>query len=856
MRVDETARLNRRAGAGIVSAATGFAVVLAMPGDLLAAVPEAPATLANAAADGFGVDPSSWTAGLPPHMHNATGLAVLIGLIVFATILSLLHLRERGRWTRRERELIADLDVLRGSSDLAEMLLNSERQVVVTWSGRGEPIIEGDLTLAFEGNRTKPGAASFILAFGTWLVPADAGAIEAAIEALRERGAGFRLLVRTQSGRIVDAHGQALAGRALLRMRETTEEQRELAELRQTLDETKRGLIALASLLDAIPHPVWRRNREGSLAWVNTAYVAAVESGSREGAVAGGIELLDRQARDLIARGDGDRTASGGRAAQRLSAVVAGGRRILDVTETAIESGRVGIAVDVSELESVRADLQRQMDANVRTLDQLPTAVAMFDARQRLIFHNAAYRQLWSLDQAFLDSGPLDGEILDHLRAARKLPEQADFKAWKADVLAAYRAVEASETWWHPPDGRSLRVVADPNPQGGLTYLFDDVSENVKLESRYNALMRVQAETLDTLKEPVAVFGADGRLTFANRAFATLWRLDGATLGERPRVDTVIEACRRLSPDEEPWLDIRSAITGLESRAGLTCRLEIVDGTVLDCAAQPLPEGATLLTLIDVTASVNVERALTDKNDALERASQLRDTFVHHVSYELRSPLTNIIGFTQLLGDETVGALNERQREYSDHIMRSSGALLVMINDILDLASIDAGSLELAREVIDVRATVEAAARGLEDRLAESSIGLDLDMPGDIGSFVADGKRVRQILFNLLSNAVGFSGPGQTVRVTARRTNSELVFSVRDQGRGMPPDVAARVFDRFESHTLGTRHRGVGLGLSIVRSFVELHGGRVELDSRPGAGTSVTCAFPLADPEPKRAAAE
>ena len=847
MRVEKTVRRSGRAGAPVVAVAG----VLAATG-MDAAAQSVPT--AERLGAGYAGDAPSWAAGLL--LHNATGLAVLIGLTVFATILSLLHLRERGRWTRRERDLIADLDALRGSEDRAEMLLASERQVIVTWSGRADPVIEGDLTLAFEASRLKPGAASLILAFGTWLVPGDAVAIEAAIEALRERGAGFRLTVRAQSGRVVDAHGQALAGRALLRLRETTEEHRELSELRLTLDEAKRGLSALASLLDAIPQPVWRRSREGSLAWVNTAYVAAVEAASRDAAVAGGVELLDRQARDLIARGDGERAAAGGRSAQRLSAVVAGGRRILDVTETAIESGRVGIAVDVSELESVRADLQRQMDANVRTLDQLPTAVAMFDARQRLIFHNAAYRQLWGLDQAFLDARPLDGEILDHLRSQRKLPEQADFRAWKADVLAAYRAVEASETWWHPPDGRSLRVVADPNPQGGLTYLFDDVSENVKLESRYNALMRVQAETLDTLKEPVAVFGADGRLTFANRAFATLWRLDGATLTERPRVDAVIEACRRLAPDEEPWLDIRGAITGLESRAGLTCRLKVVDGTVLDCAAQPLPEGATLLTLIDVTASVNVERALTDKNDALERASQLRDTFVHHVSYELRSPLTNIIGFTQLLGDETVGALNDRQREYSDHIMRSSGALLVMINDILDLASIDAGSLELSREVIDVRATVEAAARGLEDRLAESAIGLALDVPDDIGSFVADGKRVRQILFNLLSNAVGFSSPGQTVRVTARRMGDELTLTVRDEGRGMPAEVAARVFDRFESHTLGTRHRGVGLGLSIVRSFVELHGGRVELDSSPGTGTRVTCAFPVDDPAPRRVAAE
>ncbi|MFC6049243.1 histidine kinase dimerization/phospho-acceptor domain-containing protein, partial [Methylobacterium hispanicum] len=242
----------------------------------------------------------------------------------------------------------------------------------------------------------------------------------------------------------------------------------------------------------------------------------------------------------------------------------------------------------------------------------------------------------------------------------------------------------------------------------------------------------------------------------------------------------------RLAPAEEPWLDIRDRVVALESREGLACRLEVVDGTVLDCTAQPLPDGATLITLIDVTASVNVERALTEKNDALEKAAQLRDSFVHHVSYELRSPLTNIIGFTQLLGDETVGALNVRQREYSEHIMRSSGALLVIINDILDLASIDAGSLELQREMVDVPATVEAAMRGIEDRLAESRLSVQLDVPAGIGSIYADGKRVRQILFNLLSNAVGFSHPGERIEVRARRTATDLTLSVRDHGVGMP----------------------------------------------------------------------
>ncbi|MFE1599367.1 ATP-binding protein [Methylobacterium sp. ID0610] len=824
--------LRRRPSAGAVAGAWAVSAAVSMvPGAAFAAQALVPATGAFA--------------------HNAMALALLIGLIVFSTILSLLHIRERGRWARREHDLVTELADLRGAHDRAALLLGSERQIIVTWCGRDEPLIEGDASLAMDGTRTA--SPRRVLAFGTWLPASDAAALDAAVDTLRSRGERFRLTVRTLGGRTVEAQGQAVGGRALLRLREITGERQELLELRATLLEARSSLSVLATLLDAIPQPIWRRSRDGRLLWANAAYVAAVEAGDRERALTEGTELLDRAAREEAER----RRAKGQGGALRVSAVMAGSRRTLDVTEAAVESGSVGIAVDVSELESVRADLQRQMEANVRTLDQLPTAVAIFDARQRLIFHNAAYRQLWDLDPAFLDGNPLDGEVLDALRNARKLPEQADFRSWKTDVLSAYRAAEAQENWWHLPDGRTLRVVADPNPQGGLTYLFDDVSERVHLESRYNALMRVQSETLDTLKEPVAVFGSDGRLKLANRAFMAIWRIGPDLLGSQPHIDEVITLCRPLSLAEEPWTEIRGAVTGLmDVRHALACRLELKDGTVLDCAAQPLPDGATLLTHIDVTASVNVERALTEKNEALERTARLRDEFVHHVSYELRSPLTNIIGFTELLGDETVGALNTRQREYADHIMRSSAALLVIINDILDLASIDAGSMELTREVVDVQVTIAAAVRGVEDRLAEAAITLDRDVPADIGGFVADGKRIRQILFNLLSNAIGFSAPGQTVVVQARKTDREISFSVIDQGRGMPPEVVARVFDRFESQTLGTRHRGVGLGLSIVRSFVELHGGRIEIASAPGQGTKVTCTFPIGGSEPNLAAAE
>jgi signal transduction histidine kinase len=245
-----------------------------------------------------------------------------------------------------------------------------------------------------------------------------------------------------------------------------------------------------------------------------------------------------------------------------------------------------------------------------------------------------------------------------------------------------------------------------------------------------------------------------------------------------------------------------------------------------------------------VTASVNVERALVDRNEALLAAEKLKQDFVQHMSYELRSPLTNITGFTQLLDDPNIGPLNPRQHEYLGYITSSTNALLAIVDNILDLATIEAGAMTLDLAPVDIRATMQAAAEGVQDRLAQDQITLELRAAADIGTFVADGRRIRQVLFNLLSNAVGFSPRGGRVVLAAERRADGLVLSVADEGPGIPPEMKDKVFDWFESHPLGSRHRGVGLGLSLVRSFIALHGGTVRIESEVARGTKVTCVLP------------
>ena len=773
----------------------------------------------------------------PMREPNIVGASLVVGLVIFSTITALLHLAGRKQWTQRERGLVAELETARAKLERAHVFMSAEPQVIVAWgSASSEPDIEGEIGLV-----TDAPVPRRVLGFGAWLEPATAQRLDDCVERLRARGEGFRMSLVSLAGRHLEAEGRAIAGRAVLRIRDVSGDRMELLSLRQRHADLGAQTEALRTMLDSIAAPVWMRDGEGRLTWVNAAYARAVEAKDANEAAAKKVELLDRDARDASARA----LASGDVWRARLPGLVSGERHLLDIVDVPARGGSVGIAQDLNELEAVRDNLEQQMESHARTLDQLPTAVAIFDGRKRLVFHNAAYRQVWGLPQAFLDQNPSDSEILDRLRVERRLPEQADFRAWKNSLLSAYQSHETREHVWYLPDGRTLRVVSNPSPHGGVTYLYDDVSERFQIESQFNALVRVQGETLDTLQEGVAVFGTDGKLKLYNPAFGQLWRLNNEALAAHPHFDWIASESVRLCEDQQSFARIREVVTGLhEERKGYESRLERADGIVLDCAALPLPDGATLVTFIDVTAQISVERALTDRNQALIEAENLRNDFVHHISYELRSPLTNIIGFTQLLGDDSVGALNARQREYLGFVMNSSSALLAIINDILDLATIDKDGMQLELDDVDIAETIRAASAGVQDRLSESGIHLSVVVRDNIGKMRADGKRLRQILFNLLSNAIGFSEPGQTVTLAALRRDNEVAFKVSDNGRGIPPDVLDKVFDRFKSHTIGTRHRGVGLGLSIVKALVELHGGAVHIDSAPGEGTAVTCIFP------------
>ena len=770
--------------------------------------------------------------------QEITLLTFFLALLALSLFASVAFVRDRKAAERLETGARDEIVALQAETDRLKSLLLSESQILVTWAAASEePEVLGDIAMVAPG-----GVPERVLAFGTWLEPVTAHRMEQAVDALRRDGRGFVMTLTTRAGRPMEAEGRAIAGRAVLRLRDVSGIEQELLDLAARHDQLLSDIETMRALLDSLPAPVWARDSAGELVFVNSAYADAVDAGDPAEAVARRLELLDQSARAELGR----TRAAGETYTGRLPAIAAGGRRIFEVVDVPSAAGSSGIAIDRTEVETMRAELTRMVEAHRRVLDQLATGVAVFNVDRKLTFYNAAFRVLFELDAGFLDQTPSDAAVLDTLRSKRKLPEEYDFRQWRQHLYEAYRTVEPKEHMWHLPDGRALRVVTTPNPEGGVTYLYDEVTERLDMHRRYDALIKVQSETLDHLSEAVAVFGSDGRVRLHNPAFQRMWKLSHDALEQHPHAEAVTAWCQALHDDNTVWRSLRASVTAIDNRESLVARIERRDGAMIDLATMPLPDGATLVTFQDRTDTVNVERALRERNEALEAADSIKIDFVHHVSYELRSPLTNIIGFANLLGDPAFGTLTHKQDEYLGYITASTNALLALINNILDLATIDAGAMTLNLGDVDIRNSMEAAAEGVQDRLVKNRISLDIRAPANIGSFVADERRLRQILFNLLSNAVGFSPEGETVTLVAERHPDAVYFRVTDRGPGIPPEVMDKVFDWFETDSMGSQHRGPGLGLSLVRSFVELHGGTVTIDSASGQGTTVTCAFPVA----------
>ena len=236
---------------------------------------------------------------------------------------------------------------------------------------------------------------------------------------------------------------------------------------------------------------------------------------------------------------------------------------------------------------------------------------------------------------------------------------------------------------------------------------------------------------------------------------------------------------------------------------------------------------------------------LDEKSRELEAASHHKSEFLADMSHELRTPLNAISGFSQVLRKGMFGEINDKQAEYLDDILASSRHLLSLIDDVLDLAKVEAGQIELQAAPFSLREALERGVVIVRERASKEGVRVSLSSDPGVDTVVADERRITQVVFNLLSNAVKFAPPGSTVDIAAARVDGEIRISVTDSGPGVAPVDQVRIFEEFQQAAAGKEQReGTGLGLALSRRLVELHGGRIWVDSELGKGSTFVFTLP------------
>jgi signal transduction histidine kinase len=692
-----------------------------------------------------------------------------------------------------------------------------------------------------------------LTAAGGGLDPLDAERVLSDVTALQRSGRPFIRQVRPRgAARALTLRGAISpigmsSADVVVWVHDASEAQAEVERLAGEQAQVREAFDALTGLIEAAPMPMWYRGPDLRLGMVNTAYVRAVEGANAADVVARGVELIEGSGQGGPLAGATAARDSGRPELRVLPATIGGARRSVQLHDVPLPNGGVaGFAIDVEELEEARAREQRFAEAQRAMLDRLSAGVAQFGSDRSLVFCNQPFRRMFAMRSEWLSDRPEFDRVLERMREANRLPEVRDFPGWKAERRDWFtRTDAATEETWHLPNGVYIRVVAQMLPDGGLLLIFEDRTEEVQLASARDTLLRVRTATFDNLFEALGVFAADGRLQLWNNRFRALWELEEEFLSGHPRVDSVAKkiAPKLRTPNRAKLVTelVRSATADRQQRGG---RVALADGRHFEFAAVPLPDGNALFTMLDITDSRRAEQALRDRASALEAADKVKTAFVANMSYELRTPLTSISGFAEMLQGGYAGELTEQATQYVAAILDSVGRLGTMIDDVLDLTQ-GADDAPMARVTVDLASVARSSADGMQQMAAERAIDLAVEIGTTTGQVNGDARRLREVIDHLLRHAISAAESGGRVLLHTDGDERQARIIVSDDGAGMDPASARRAFDRFAQPSANDRGvRALDLGLPLAKQFVEAHGGTISLVSEVGIGSLVTAELP------------
>ncbi len=772
----------------------------------------------------------------------ATFLGVLLALWLAGAVWALsrgLRMRREGTQAQGKYDR---LSVLLASAPAAPIIIHPDGRLeaadrLAKWLGKARvPIFASELTAPDGG-----------------LDPEDAAALAQEIASAQRAGKSFSLPVRGDgSSRLLLVRGApaspalAASGGVVLWIFDATDSQSEIQSLKANVEQLRDALEALAGLVEAAPFPMWHRTPDLRLSLVNSAYVRAVDAQDAREVIASGTELVEAVNGVSPQEAAADAMARGEPAERMVPATIDGERRTMRVVDVPLgDAGVAGFAVDQNELEQVRVEYRRLEAAQRDLLDRLSAGVARFGPDRALRFWNQPFISLFGLNQDALSEAPLFERVLDQMRDARRLPEHRDFPAWRAERRDWFLSPDAREENWLLADGSHIRVFAQPLPDGGLLLIFEDRTEHVQLSSARDTLLRVRTATFDNLFESIGVFSVDGRLQMWNSRFRTIWNLSEEMLVKHPRIDDLMRDVQtRLAKPQQVNLVrelVRAATMERKQRVG---HVGFADGRIFEFAAIPLPDGNALFTMLDVTDSRRVEQVLRDRNEALEQADKVKTAFVTNMSYELRTPLTTIAGFAEMMSAGYAGELPDSARDYVDGILQSTNRLATLIDNVLDLTQGEAGTLPIDHVPIDPGAIAKECAERAKASAIDKGIDLALTIDPTSGQATGDARRLGQALDHLIENAVCYCGKGARVLVYCDGTADKTRIVISDNGPGISPNRQATIFDPVARTRQARTGAKAGIGLPLARQLAEAHGGTLQLVSQPGQGTMVVIELP------------
>lgn len=403
------------------------------------------------------------------------------------------------------------------------------------------------------------------------------------------------------------------------------------------------------------------------------------------------------------------------------------------------------------------------------------------------------------------------------------------------------------------------RLVALPDSDRVMCSIRN-VTERVEAERAARRAHHLLSDAIECITEGFVLYDAQDRLVLCNGRYRELFSANtdlitpGASFEEVLRGGVERGVYRVPDGDLEGWVERR-----IEQHrgAGPPMEMELHDGRWIRIEEWRTYEGGTVGIRADITDLKAREGELSAARDEAEQANQRKSDYVHHLSHELRTPLNAVLGFAQIIHDEMMGPNNPRYREYAGQIAAAGVYMLDLINNLLDLARIEAGRMDLHEEACNLSLLVDLTFGMMQPRACEAAVALCMEIPDDLPSLHGDASQIRQMLTNLIGNAIKFSPPKDgCVRVRAELTeDGGIALTVADNGIGMRPEqipVALDAFGQVHGRNQGQNNqgrdraaeRGSGLGLPLTRALIALHGGTFHIDSRLGAGTTVRLTFP------------